>query len=122
MATPSHVGAIRLVALRNVLDEPDEYVIRKICRWYSRTLCTPIAEVYRLPWDHVLLHYFESQYEGMDEGELAEERLLLLETNEERDAREMQAEKKKSAESVSDDKFLRMVRERAAAALRSQSG
>ncbi len=42
---------------------------RSIARWYSKEYVTPLADVYELPIDFILLNYFEAQYEGMEEEE-----------------------------------------------------
>lgn len=109
----SHAGSIRLIALRDVLLEPEEYLVRKVCRWYSRELRTPLTEVLLLPWDEVLRHYFEAKYEDMDEAELEQERIDLIQTEDERRAREMDDEQKRVIDAAGDAEFQRLVSERA---------
>lgn len=111
----SHAGDVRLIALRDVLEEPGEYLVRKVCRWYSRHLRTPIADVYDLPWDDVLRHYFEGLYEEMGEAQVQEELQLMLESDVERDERERREEAGKARDVAGDAEFEQIVRERAKA-------
>lgn len=62
--------AIKTIAVSNVVNPDEEYFYRFICRWFSKTFATPLMEVYSLDPHTVLLHYFESRMEGMDEEEL----------------------------------------------------
>jgi len=80
--------AIRLVALRNVIRQDGQYVLRYIQRWYSKTFATPLHQVDALPLDDVVMAYFESYYEDMKEEDRAKEIESLLETDEQRQARE----------------------------------
>jgi len=80
--------AIRLVALRNVIRQDGHYILRYIQRWYSKTFATPLDQVDDLPLEDVLMAYFESYYEEMKEEERAKEIETLLETEEQRQARE----------------------------------
>jgi len=72
------VRAIRLIALKNVLDEPDASAHwRHISRYYSKTFSTPLHLV------DVLQAYFEDVYEHLEDVELQRE---LAETLKETDA------------------------------------
>lgn len=99
--------AIQLVALHAVLTKPQEYRIRKVCRWYSRTFSTPLNDVYALPLHDVFQAYWESQFEDMDAEELEDVRTELLETPEQRKARIREEER----QAVEADEFARQVAE-----------
>jgi len=92
--------AIQLKALANVmLDESDvEYRIRYISRWYSKTFHTPLSEVADIPFVELLQAFFEEKYENESETELELLRNALIESDEERKAREA-----KEAEMAFDD-------------------
>lgn len=71
--------ALRLLALREVANDrkakPDDegdldYSLRRIFRTYSKRFATPLHLVETLPLSDVLQHYFESEFEEMDEDEL----------------------------------------------------
>lgn len=109
----SRSGDLRLIALRDVLEEPEEYLTRKICRWYSRELSTPIDAVRDLPWDEVLRAYFEATYEEMEEADLAEEIVKMTETDAERTERQRREQAAGARESATEVEFLRMTAERA---------
>lgn len=110
--------AHRLIALNTVLhpDTDPDYELRRIFRWFSKTFNTPLAQVYGLPLDEVLQHYYEARYEELEDAEpedndqdqrpyLIRERDILCETAEERQIRlVVEAEDKRIG-----DKFLRMV-------------
>jgi len=59
-------------ALFDVLNKSNAYFFRRIVRWYSTTFHTPLHIVESLPWYEILQHYYESQYEKMNETELLE--------------------------------------------------
>ena len=90
--------SIRVLAARAVDKKDGDYVFRYLCRWYSRTFHTPIAEAETIPVEEILQHYFESQYEDLDEEELEGVIALLIETESERTAREA-----REARDVADD-------------------
>ena len=95
--------SIQLRALANTLldpkDNPDveAHFLRNVFRWYSKEFNTPLHQVIELPLVDVMLHYYECQYENMEEPQLEAERLRLTETEEDREARE-KAEKDDSDE------------------------
>lgn len=66
---------LRILALRNAARPelaPGEYRVRRVQRWYSKTFHVPLPDVADLPWEDVLLAWYESHYEEM-EPELLEE-------------------------------------------------
>lgn len=86
------IKALQIRALGNVIldDDDHEYRLRFVFRWYSKTFSTPLHKVEELPLVDVLTAYFEEKYEGMGEEELETERARLVETDEERRARELE--------------------------------
>jgi len=76
------IDAVKLNAFASVtIDGHDpEYFYRHILRWYSKAFTTPLEEVYDLPIDFVLQHFFECRYEDMSDEKRDAERLKLLET------------------------------------------
>lgn len=78
------VEAARLAAFAAVtIDDYDaEYFYRHVFRWYSKEFHTPLSDVYDLPLDFVLQHYWEARYEAMDDAKRVAERDRLRETEE----------------------------------------
>lgn len=103
--------ALRLLAFRAVEKPDHEYILRHICRWYSRQFYTPLAEVEDIPLETLLTHFFEVQVEEMSDEDREELRAKLCETRAERVARETE----EAAKAVEDDEFLRMVQAEAKA-------
>lgn len=62
--------SIRISAAESVLDPDDEYIYRKICRWYSKTFHTPLVQVLVLDPEHVLTNYYESTMEDIPYNDL----------------------------------------------------
>ena len=83
---PGYHTAVKLLAFDNATtDEPlQEYLLRKIFRWYSKTFHTPLQEVEAIPLHDIFVHYWETRYEDMKEFDLVEERNELIFTEEER--------------------------------------
>lgn len=106
-----HLKAIRLLAFRAVEKPDHEYILRNICRWYSREFYTPLSEVEAIPLETLLTHYFEVRYEQMTDEEREDIRVFLCERREERLKREAEEEIK----AVDDAAFEAMVREEAKA-------
>lgn len=86
------VKALQIQALANaMLDEksrPRDYQLRAIMRWYSKTFSTALHKVYELPVVDIIQTYFEEVFEDMDIEQLEAKRVLLLETDADRAARE----------------------------------
>jgi hypothetical protein len=81
----NYLDNIRIRALTAVVDPDHDAIMRRIFRWYSEKFHTPLHVVEDdLPLDHVLLHYFEHEFEGLDEAERHNLAIELLETPEER--------------------------------------
>lgn len=81
------VEALRIIALKNVVNGDAEYHTRFLFRWYSRTFSTPLHEVQNLDiWD-ILTAYFEEKFEDMSQEEREEQIAALTEDEDEREAR-----------------------------------
>lgn len=100
--------AVRLIALRDVVLADDaRYHLRRKMRWYAMTFHTPLHVVETLPVLDVLRHYYEAQYEALEERShspdsreaapaieaLAEERRRLCMSPEEVEAARLEEER-----------------------------
>lgn len=90
--------SIKVIALKNVLKPNEEYYLRKVYRWYSKTFHTPLDQCFDIPLETVLTCFYEERFEGMDEEELQEELQNSIETEESRKAREETEEQDKISE------------------------
>jgi hypothetical protein len=100
--------AIRIQALRDVISGSDQdYLLRKIHRWYSKTFSTPLHEALDLPLEDVVRAWFEERFEGLESEQLEELRQEILETPSEREARLRVAD----AEAAEADEFAKLVEE-----------
>lgn len=99
--------AIRLLAMRATIKPSEHELMDRIYRWYSRTYFTPLTQAYDLPQEDILKIYFEDKYSEMNESELAQEKLELLETEEQKQQR-IEKEEQQAYEA---DEFARMVAE-----------
>jgi hypothetical protein len=102
--------ALRIIALRDVLDEPPEYHIRYVFRWFSRNFHVPLPQVAEIPLDEVLQAFYESRYEDMSDEEREAERLILIETEAGREKRMREAD----ADKLNEFEFKKMANEIAA--------
>lgn len=101
------IKALQLKALRNVMcDSSDrDYHLRYIFRWYSKTFFTPLHEVHALPVVDVLTAYFEERFEGFNEEELNQEKIRLIETEQERKEREA----REAADRALEEEFVKQT-------------
>ncbi len=53
----------QLKALESVLLKTHEAFERKVRRWFSKQFSTPYMDTFDIPWEELLLHYYEG---GMD--------------------------------------------------------
>ena len=65
--------AMRLCSYGAVKKKDNEYLLRFVCRWYSREFHTPLHLVENYPVEEVLQHFFECRYETMEDEDLEEE-------------------------------------------------
>ena len=61
---------LQLKAFDNVFNPTDDYLQRKICRWYSKEYNTPLHQVLEMSFDNILTHYYESMFENMNSTQL----------------------------------------------------
>jgi succinate dehydrogenase flavin-adding protein (antitoxin of CptAB toxin-antitoxin module) len=94
--------ALRVNAFHAVKHRDSDYVLRFVQRWYSRTFATPLDDVYDVPVEDLLMHFFEARYEEMEDDDLDHELMLLTETDAERTARLA----KEAEEAADDDEFF----------------
>jgi hypothetical protein len=90
--------ALQLRAAAAVYRPDEEAWHRHVLRWYSKTFATPLTEVYELPIDFVLTHYFEGVLEAMDEETRHETCSEWVMTPEERKALRTDEEKAEEAD------------------------
>ena len=88
--------ALQVKALGSVLKPDYDYLLRKVYRWFSRTYATPLDQAYEIPIEEVLQAWFEERYEGMDEADREEEKVLLFETDRERAVRQNEEDRRKA--------------------------
>ncbi len=84
----SIIESIKKSALLATIEPDGGAILRHLFRWYSKTFHTPLTDVEGLPIEYVLQHYFESQYEELDEDQKHDLIIFLLESPEERAIRE----------------------------------
>ena len=113
------VEAARLAAFAAVtIDDFDpEYFYRHVFRWYSKEFHTPLNDVYDLPLDFVLQHYWEARYEAMDDPKRVAERDRLRETPEQTWKRMLREE----ADRADADEYAAQVAAEEAAARKAEA-
>jgi len=99
----NRIEALQLLALKSVLKPDEEYNLRYIFRWYSKTFSTPLHVVPSLDLDHILTAFLEERYEAMTPEEREQEKARLLESAEERWRRELE-------EDIDDMKEAELIR------------
>lgn len=104
---------LQAIAFHDVVVDTQEYRLRLLYRWYSKTFATPLHLVPSIPLTDVLVAFWETRYEEMDEPDLEEERKKIIETEEERIARLIQED----ADRVEADAFVAQVEASARAAV-----
>lgn len=50
----------QLLAIEGILENTPEFFERKVRRWFSKEHSTPYLDTFKIPWDELLLHYYES--------------------------------------------------------------
>lgn len=60
----------QLKALESVLLETHEFFERKVRRWFSKQFSTPYMDTFDIPWEEILLHYYESSIENLTYNEV----------------------------------------------------
>ncbi len=88
----SIIESIQKTALLAAIRPDGDAVLRNLFRWFSKTFHTPLADVEEMPIEYILQHYFESQYEELEDEDKHNLIIFLLETREEREARKKEEE------------------------------
>lgn len=99
-----YIDGIKIIALAGVIDPDDDAILRDIFRWYSQKFHTPLYKVEELPLDHVLLHWFECEYQEMEPQDRHNLAIELLETPEEKELR-------MKSEQEDEEDFIRLAQE-----------
>lgn len=50
----------QLLAIEGILENSLDSFERKVRRWFSKEHSTPYTDTFEIPWDELLLHYYES--------------------------------------------------------------
>jgi hypothetical protein len=61
---------LQVEAIFNALTNNPAFFERKVRRWYSKNFNTPLQDTFSLPWDEILIHYYESTLEDRSFNEL----------------------------------------------------
>jgi hypothetical protein len=70
MSDFNHYKYLQLKAIDSILNPNDIYFQRKICRWYSKEFNTSLEDTFKLPFDTILAHYYESEFEKIPRNDL----------------------------------------------------
>lgn len=81
------IDSIKRIALLSIVEPDSEANLRRLYRWFSKTFNMAITEVEELPVEYILMHYYESKYEELNDEEKHDEIIDILETPEEKAAR-----------------------------------
>lgn len=100
------VEAIQFLALKAVIAEDGDFLMRRIARWYSVTFHTPLHLVEELPNEYILTHFFEYSFDKMEKRQRNKILRQLTETAQEKKEREEQEKKEKG---ISDEEYLAKV-------------
>lgn len=104
------INNLKILALRSVIRPDEEYLCRKIIRWYSKTFHTPIIEVQKIPILDILQHYYEEQFEELEaDPEKKEEFHNIITELIETESQKADRLKKEAKENIDDEVFLKQV-------------
>lgn len=62
--------SLQVEAIYNALTSNPAFFERKVRRWFSKNFNTPLPDTFKLPWDEILIHYYESTLEDRNHNEL----------------------------------------------------
>lgn len=96
---------LQAIALHEIVTDTNGARLRQLYRWYSKAFSTPLHLVPALPLTEILCAFWEERYTHMDEDELEEERVRLLESPEERAAKQ----REKDLDAASTDALARKL-------------
>ena len=60
----------QLLAIEGVLENTLDSFERKVRRWFSKEHSTPYLDTFKIPWDELLLHYYESSLANISYNEV----------------------------------------------------
>lgn len=60
----------QLLAIEGILEKSLDSFERKVRRWFSKEHSTPYTDTFKIPWDELLLHYYESSLANMSYNEV----------------------------------------------------
>lgn len=63
-------SALQMEAVFNALTNNSAFFERKVRRWYSKTFNTPLKDTFKVAWDEILIHYYESLIEDKSYNEI----------------------------------------------------
>lgn len=101
---------IQLISMNNVLNQPPDYRLRLLQRWFSKTYYTPLYMVSDMSIEDLLMHYFESTYQDHTEEERQEIIEELLESDEARAERLQREEQLVTKTNKSDDDLIESLK------------
>jgi hypothetical protein len=61
-----------LEACNTYFTQSDLFAENKIRRWYATNFNTTLEDTYKLCWDHILTHFYESQLETLERSKVLE--------------------------------------------------
>ena len=64
--------SIQLEAIEGFLLKSFEFFERKVRRWYSKNFSTPLKDTHHIPWEEILLNYYEDAIDSRDYNEILE--------------------------------------------------
>ena len=117
MGLDDRIRNVKIIALRAFITKNEDFYLREVFRWYSRSFSTALHLVPDLPLEDVLLHYFEDKLlkelddESQHPGQLKKFAIESLETKAERTRREIQEEMEFTTEQMSEDAFMAQIEE-----------
>lgn len=62
--------SVQLKAIESILDASHESFERKVRRWFCKNLHTPYLQTFEIPWEEILLHYYEAMLENQEYNEV----------------------------------------------------
>lgn len=61
--------ALQLQALEGKLLSTNDFFERKVRRWFSNSFATPYLKTFEIPWDQILLNYYEANLEKLSHNQ-----------------------------------------------------
>lgn len=99
-------------ALKSIFKQDYEYLLRKICRWYSNKFYTPLHIVENdLPTYYILQHFYESKYEDMNRNDLIDEKDKILTKNKDKRLNDIIESLQEETQKMEDDMFAAKIKQ-----------